>query len=96
MKGGVILFRASGTAARRYLGSDRSQADEYYLEGGVALAKFSVTDGTGEVIGKGALTPEQYAAWVDWINPFTGESMGTPREAVAIAGRARRGSRRWS
>lgn len=38
MNGGVILFRGSGTAARRYLESDRSQADEYYLEGGVSLA----------------------------------------------------------
>ncbi|MHB1173358.1 MAG: MobF family relaxase [Lacisediminihabitans sp.] len=92
MKSGVILFRASGTAARRYLESDRSQADEYYLEGGVALAEFSVMDGTGEVIGEGALTPEQYAAWVDWINPFTGESMGTPREA----GDSRQGSPRFA
>ena len=39
MKGGVILFRGTGAAARRYLESDRSTADEYYLEGGTALAK---------------------------------------------------------
>ena len=37
MKGGVILFRCTGAAARRYLESDRSAADEYYLEGGTAL-----------------------------------------------------------
>lgn len=76
MHGGVILFRGVGTAARRYLESDRSQADEYYLEGGVALAEFSVVDGAGALLGAGALTPEQYAAWVDWINPLTAESMG--------------------
>ncbi|HAM27888.1 MAG TPA: hypothetical protein DCP11_14640, partial [Microbacteriaceae bacterium] len=80
MKGGVILFRGSGTDARRYLESDRSRADEYYLEGGVALAEFSVVDGSGAVIGEGALTPDEYASWVDWTNPLTGESMGTPRQ----------------
>ena len=80
MKGGVILFRGSGADARRYLEADRSRADDYYLEGGVTLAEFAVTDGAGEVIGEGALTPDEYAAWVDWINPFTGESMGTPRQ----------------
>jgi hypothetical protein len=92
MKGGVILFRGLGAAARRYLESDRSQADEYYLQGGVAVAEFSVVDGVGEVVGEGALTPDQYAEWVDWINPFTGESMGTPRQA----GDGRRGSPRFA
>ena len=92
MKGGVILFRGSGTAARRYLESDRSQADEYYLQGGVGVAEFSVVDGVGEVVGEGVLTPYQYAEWVDWINPFTGESMGTPRQA----GDGRRGSPRFA
>ena len=92
MRGGVILFRGSGAAARRYLESDRSRADEYYLEGGVALAEFSVVDRAGGLVGEGALTPEQYAEWVDWINPFTGESMGTPRQA----GEGRRGSPRFA
>lgn len=31
LKGGVILFCGSGTAARRYVETDRSRADEYYL-----------------------------------------------------------------
>ena len=92
MHGGVILFRGAGTAARRYLESDRSTADEYYLEGGVALAEFSVVDGSGALLGAGALTPEQYAAWVDWINPLTAESMGTPR----LAGDGRLGSPRFA
>ena len=42
MKGGVILFRGTGADARRYLESDRSRADEYYLEGGTSIAEFSV------------------------------------------------------
>ncbi len=92
MKGGVILFRGNGTAARRYLESDRAQADEYYLEAGTALAEFSVLDHAGKVVGEGVLDPEQYAAWVDWINPLTGESMGTPREP----GDGRQGSPRFA
>lgn len=92
MKGGVILYRGSGADARRYLESDRSRADDYYLEGGTALAEFSVVDGYGGVIGEGALTPDQYAEWVEWINPLTGESMGTPRHT----GDARHGSPRFA
>ena len=92
MKGGVILFRGSGADARRYLESDRSRADEYYLEGGTSLAEFSVVDSKGAVIGEGALTPGQYAQWVDWVNPLTGESMGRPRQA----GEGRQGSPRFA
>lgn len=92
MRGGVILYRGSGADARRYLESDRSRADDYYLEGGTALAEFSVVDSSGDLIGEGALTPDQYAQWVDWINPLTGESMGTPRQA----GDARHGSPRFA
>ena len=90
--GGVTLFRGSGAGARGYLESDRSRADEYYLEGGVSPAEFSVVDGAGEVIGEGVLTPEQYADWVDWINPFTGESMGVPR----VPGEGRKGSPKFA
>ncbi|MET4637707.1 MobF family relaxase [Mycetocola sp. 2940] len=92
MKGGVILFRGSGADARRYLESDRSRADEYYLEGGTALAEFSVVDGDGVVIGEGGLTPDEYAQWVDWINPLTTESMGKPR----LPGDGRQGSPRFA
>jgi hypothetical protein len=45
MKGGVILLRSSGADARRYLESDRSRADEYDLEGGVALAEGAIVEG---------------------------------------------------
>ncbi len=92
MKGGVVLFRGTGTAARRYLESDRSTADEYYLEGGTALPGFTVTDAAGEVIEGRTLNPEQYAAWVDWTDPISGTSMGTPRGA----GEGMRGSPRFA
>ncbi|WP_344752478.1 MobF family relaxase [Gryllotalpicola koreensis] len=88
----MILFRGFGTDARRYLESDRSRADEYYLEGGTALAEFIAFDGRGEVIGELGLTADEYAQWVDWTNPLTGESMGTPR----LPGDGRRGSPRFA
>lgn len=92
MKGGVILFRGSGTDARRYLDSDRSRADDYYLEGGTDLAEFAAVDAHREVIGALGLTADEYAQWVDWTNPLTGESMGKPR----LPGEGRRGSPRFA
>lgn len=50
MKGGVILFRVAGAAARRYLEADRSQADDSHLEAGTALASFTVTDASRAAI----------------------------------------------
>jgi len=92
MKGGVILFRGSGTDARRYLESDRSRADDYYLEGGTALAEFAAVDAHGDVIGELGLTADEYAQWVDWTNPLTGESMGKPR----LPGDGRQGAPRFA
>lgn len=92
MKGGVILFRGNGTAARRYLEADRSQADDYYLQGGTALASFTVSDASGVVIAGAGLDPEQYAGWIDWTHPLTGEQMGTPR----LPGDGRQGSPRFA
>jgi len=101
MKGGVILFRGTGCSARRYLESDRSTADEYYLNGGTALAEFAVLDSQGRVTEEGAFSPEQYADWVDWRNPFTGATRGTPRLAAHLDGapaaeRRRLGSPRFA
>ncbi|HEY8719987.1 MobF family relaxase [Pengzhenrongella sp.] len=91
MRGGVILFRGTGAAARRYLESDR-RADEYYLGAGVAPAELSAVDGAGRVIAHSALTPVEYAGWVDWIDPLSREPMGAPRRA----GEARQGSPRFA
>ena len=82
MKGGVILFRGSGAAARRYVEADRSRADEYYLGADDAVAEYVVLDASGEVTATRSLTAEEYEGWVDWTEPVTGESMGTPRAAT--------------
>ena len=92
MKGGITLFRGVGAAARRYLESDRATADDYYLEAGTALANFTITNAAGEIIDARALGADEYAAWVDWIDPATGLSRGTPREA----GGGKRGSPRFA
>ncbi|MFT3862361.1 MobF family relaxase [Micropruina sp.] len=80
MKGGVILFRGSGAAARRYVEADRSRADEYYLGADDAVAEYAVLNRAGEVAVSRSLSAEEYEGWVDWIGPETGESMGTPRK----------------
>ncbi len=82
MKGGVILFRGTGAAARRYVEADRSRADEYYLGADNAVAEYAVLDASGEVAATRSLTAEEYEGWVDWTEPVTGESMGTPRAAT--------------
>ena len=92
MKGGVILFRGTGSDALRYLESDRSRADEYYLEAGTALAEFNAVDSQCRIIGGLGLTADEYRQWVDWTNPLTGESMGRPR----LPGADRRGSPRFA
>ncbi|SJN45658.1 hypothetical protein FM104_14175 [Microbacterium esteraromaticum] len=80
MKGGVILFRGSGAAARRYVEADRSRADEYYLGADDAVAEYTVLDASGEVTATRSLTAVEYEGWVDWHDPISGESMGTPRK----------------
>ena len=56
VKGGVILFRGSGSAARRYVEADRSRADEYYLGADDAVADYAVLDNTGEATLQRAFT----------------------------------------
>lgn len=79
MHGGVILFRGTGTDARRYVEADRSRADDYYLGADTSVAEFTALDGDGNVTAALGFDPEAYAGWVDWTNPLTGESMGKPR-----------------
>src|SRR5690606_21759056 len=92
MHGGVILFRGTGADARRYVEADRSRADDYYLGADASVAAFTTLDGEGNVTAVLGLDPETYAAWVDWVNPLTGESMGRPR----LSGEGRRGSPRFA
>ena len=92
MHGGVILFRGTGADARRYVEADRSRADDYYLGADTSVAEFTALDGEGNVTAALGLDPAAYAAWVDWVNPVTGESMGTPR----LPGKGRQGSPRFA
>ena len=91
MQGGVILFRGTGADARRYVEADRSRADDYYLSDS-ARVQYTVLDASGEAVSVRALTADEYAGWVDWINPDTGEQMGKPR----LAGSDRQGSPRFA
>lgn len=65
MKGGVLLFRGSGAAARRYVDADRSRADEYYLGADNSVAEYAVLDASGEVTTARSLTADEYEGWVD-------------------------------
>ncbi|WP_240739883.1 MobF family relaxase [Leucobacter triazinivorans] len=88
----MILFRGTGADARRYVEADRSRADDYYLGADASVAAFTALDGEGNVTAALGLDPEAYAAWVDWVNPLTGESMGRPR----LPGEGRRGAPRFA
>lgn len=90
--GGVILFRGSGADARRYVEADRSRADDYYLGADATVATFTALDSSGAVSTSMKLDPADYAAWVDWTDLLTSESMGTPR----MPGDGRRGSPRFA
>ncbi|MGB4134922.1 MAG: MobF family relaxase [Microbacterium sp.] len=92
MHGGVILFRGTGADARRYVEADRSRADDYYLGAEASVAEFTALDGDGNVTAALGLDPETYSAWVDWTNPLTDESMGTPR----LPGVGKQGSPRFA
>lgn len=92
MHGGVTPFRGTGADARRYVEADRARADDYYLGADTSVARFTALDGDGNVTAALGLDPEAYAAWVDWVNPLTGESMGKPR----LPGDGRNGSPRFA
>lgn len=91
MHGGVILFRGTGADALRYAEADRSRADDYYLSDGAGI-EYAALDASGETVTVRALSNEEYAGWVDWINPDNGERMGRSR----LAGQDRLGSPRFA
>jgi hypothetical protein len=71
--------------------ADRSTADDYYLGESGAFASWALSDANGEVTASAELGAERYAGWVDWVHPFTGEQMGTPR----LPGGGKKGSPRF-
>lgn len=84
MRGGLVFFRGDGSAARAYLESDHSHADEYYLEQGAAVASWRALDGRAVVVQSAQLAGEEYQAWVDWLDPMTGEQRGKARAASRV------------
>lgn len=82
MRGGIILFRGSGQAARHYLESDHSLADDYFLEGGNAVAHRRISQGSTNRFD--VLESGDYGKWVDWIDPVTGEIRGKPRKRAIV------------
>lgn len=91
MRGGVVLFRGIGADAMRYVESDRSRADDYYASDAASIT-YTTLDSTEATMGRRALRTDEYARWVDWINPDTGEQMGMPR----LTGADRLGSPRFA
>jgi len=85
VRGGLVFFRGGGAEARAYLESDHSHADDYYLEGGGALAEWSAFDENGQLIDSDRLDGDAYQAWVNWEDPRTGEVRGTIREEVRVS-----------
>lgn len=90
MHGGVVLFRGTGADAMRYVEADRSRADDYYLGDATGIS-YAVLDASGEANSR-PLSADDYAGWVDWLTPDTGERMGRPR----LAGSDRQGSPRFA
>jgi thymidine kinase len=84
MRGGLVFFRGAGAAARAYLESDHSHADEYYLANAGAVAQWSALDNEGTVYENRSLDGMEYQSWVDWIDPEFHEQRGTPRAETRI------------
>lgn len=74
------LWRGEGgAAARRYLESDAHRPEDYYLKDGPGLVDRWVLNGAGSVTSRSVIEGAAYEAWVDWVDPDTGEVRGTPR-----------------
>lgn len=74
------LWRGEGgAAARRYLESDAHRPEDYYLKDGPGLVDRWILDGAGSLTSRSVLDGAAYEAWVDWVDPGTGEVRGTPR-----------------
>ena len=99
MHGGANFYRNSPAAARRYLETDRSRADDYYLTEGTGLAeRFSASPTTG-VSREGSLSGDEYEAWVAGVEPATGVPKGRLRKsdnAVRFVEVTVNGPKSWS
>lgn len=92
MRGGVTLFRGPGVEARRYVDADHARSVKACHGEGDCRPEYVELDQTGAITARRVLTGDEYARWVDWINPITGEQMGRPRRG----GQGRSGSVRFA
>lgn len=92
MRGGVNLFRPPGNVARLFVEVGHSRSERSCLGDADAVAEFAALNGAGEVVAERALTADEYEAWVDWLDPLTGQTMGRPK----LAGAVRQGSPRFA
>lgn len=81
MKGGVTFFRSVAAAAvRTYFFSPEAVNSDYYLEstpeGHAERMTWTAEDG----LDTGEIDADEYAAWVDFTDPETGESRGRVRK----------------
>ncbi|MGZ4664796.1 MAG: MobF family relaxase, partial [Frankiaceae bacterium] len=79
MHGGVKFYRGSAKAARAYVESDHSRADDYYLGEGTGLAERLVA-APDRVTSKGMLDAGSYESWAAGIDVDTGARKGRLRE----------------
>jgi conjugative relaxase-like TrwC/TraI family protein len=75
----VKFYRGSAAAARSYVESDHSRADDYYLAEGAGLAEHYVA-GSGTVQRAGDLDGPTYERWVAGHDVLTGAAKGRLRD----------------
>ncbi|MEQ6901781.1 MobF family relaxase [Nocardioides sp. YIM 152588] len=98
MHGGLKIYRGSAAAARHYVESDRSRADDYYLAEGSGLAERFVA--TPEGVGRApSMDGDEYEHWVAGYDLETGAAKGrlrTDDQAVRFVEVTVNGPKTWS
>ena len=98
MHGGMKVYRGAAAAARAYVESDHSRADDYYLTEGSGLATRYVA-GPGEVRQVGQLDGPAYERWVAGYDVETAAAKGrlrTDEQAVRFVEVIVNGPKTWS
>src|SRR3954454_6804377 len=78
MQGGIKVYRGSAAAARNYVETDRSRADDYYLADGSGLAQ-RLAARPGDVQSRGDMDGTTYEQWVAGYDVDTGKAKGRLR-----------------
>lgn len=81
MKGGWTPYRSPGAAAiKKYFYGPEAKFDNYYFQGTEPGCAERIIHRAGDGAQTVAMDAEDYGAWVDFIDPDTGESRGTVRK----------------